>query len=239
MPKIIVAYDGTPHAEDALALARSLGALLGARIDLAYVYRADPSNRPPSDVVRGREQFLRREAATLLSRASGFDPGAPVARHAIAGTTTASALRELADREHAELIVFGSAHDGAAGRVHPGSAARRLLQSAHCAVAIAPDGFRKRALADALFAAVAHDDPERSARRSADALAARAKGTVSEDASEHADLLIVGSSGHASAGRVQTSASADRLIRASRVPVVVLAREHALGDADARGAQAA
>ena len=78
MPKIIVAYNGTPHAEDALALARSLGVLLGAQVDLAHVHRADPHDRSPSATVRGREEFLRREGKRC-SRARP-SPAAPAMR---------------------------------------------------------------------------------------------------------------------------------------------------------------
>lgn len=238
MPKIIVAYDGTPHADDALALGRSLATLLGAEVALAHVHRADPVHRSPSATVRGREDFLRREGEALLSRASETD-GAKVTRHAIAGTTTASALRQLADDENAELIVFGSAYDGPHEHVHPGSAARRLLQSAHRAIAVAPDGFRERERSAQLAVAFAHDDEHGSARRTAEALAARAGGTVHEDASERSDLLVVGSRAGGPAARVVTSAPADRVIRASRAPVVVLPYETALGVGGAASAAAA
>jgi nucleotide-binding universal stress UspA family protein len=236
MPKIIVAYDGTPHAEDALALARSLGELLGAEVDLAHVHRADPHDRSPSAIVRGREEFLRREGEAVLARAS--ESGAGGGRHAIAGTTTASALRELAEAEHAELIVFGSAHDGPPGHVHPGSAARRLLQSAHCAIAVAPDGYRERPSTGPLTVAFAHDE-DGSARHTAEALAARGAGSVAEDADAQSDLIVVGSQAGAPSGRVKTSASTDRLIRAARVPVIVLARDRAVGVGGAASVQAA
>jgi nucleotide-binding universal stress UspA family protein len=222
MPKIIVAYDGTPHADDALAFASSLGELLGAELALAHVHRADPGDRSPSAKVHGREDFLRRQGEAVLSRASAPAGGLTVSRHAIAGTTTASALRELADREHAELIVFGSAYDGPPGRVHPGSAARRLLQSAGSAIAIAPDGFRERTPSESLAVSYAQDDAHGSARRTAKALAAHAAGTAREDAEAEGDVLVLGSSAGAPSGRVKTSATSDRLIQAARVPVIVL-----------------
>ena len=234
MPKIIVAYNGTPHAEDALALARSLGELLGAQVDLAHVHRADPHDRSPSATVRGREEFLRREGEALLSRAT--ESGGT--RHAIAGTTTASALRELAEREHAELIVFGSAHDGPSGQVQPGSAARRLLQSAHCAIAVAPDGFRERPSTAQPTVTYAYDE-DGSARRTAEALAARGAVSVSEHADAESDLIVVGSHVGAPSGQLKTSASSDRLIRAARVPVVVLARDRVLGVGGAASVRAA
>ena len=57
----------------------------------------------------------------------------------------AKALDELARAEGTELIVLGSTHRGALGRVYPGSVAERLLSGGPCAIAIAPLGYADRA----------------------------------------------------------------------------------------------
>ncbi len=57
----------------------------------------------------------------------------------------AHALHDLAEAEHAELIVVGSSHTGRLGRVAPGSTGERLLHGAPCAVAVVPHGYRTRA----------------------------------------------------------------------------------------------
>jgi nucleotide-binding universal stress UspA family protein len=238
MPRIIVAYDGTPQAEDALALGRALSELVGGPIALAHVHRADPQDRSPSAAVVGREDFLRRESERMLARASDSLGAASVTSHALAGTTTASALRALAEDEHAELIVFGSAPSGPTGRVHPGSAARRLLHSARCAVAFAPEGFRNQKWSAPLTVAVAEDDADGSARHTAEALAAQAGGSVAVSPQGDADLLVVGSRAGAAAGALMTSAAAEQRIQAAREPVIVVARGVALGSALA-GARAA
>jgi nucleotide-binding universal stress UspA family protein len=228
MPKIIVAYDGTPHAEDGLALACALGELLDAELVLAHVHRADAADRSPSATVKGRAEFLRRESDTLLARAS--DAGnRPVTRRAIASTTTARGLRELADEEGAELIVFGSAHNGPPGRVHPGSAARRLSQSARRAIAVAPDGFREHHFSGPIAIASAHDDAQSSAHRTAEALAAAGGGTTQDADSGDAQLIVLGSSSDGPAGQVVTSAASDRLVQAAEVPVIVLPNGTPLG----------
>jgi nucleotide-binding universal stress UspA family protein len=49
-------------------------------------------------------------------------------------------LHELADYEKADLIVFGSAHDGSGERPHV-SIMERMVHGAPCAVAVAPDGY--------------------------------------------------------------------------------------------------
>ena len=61
-----------------------------------------------------------------------------------ANPSPAHALHDLAEAEHAELIVVGSSHTGRLGRVAPGSTAERLLHGAPCAVAVVPNGYRTR-----------------------------------------------------------------------------------------------
>jgi nucleotide-binding universal stress UspA family protein len=229
MADIIIAYDGTPHAEDALVLGRLLAELTGGSIGLAHVHRADPRNRPPSGTVSGREAFLRREGERLLAQASTQLEGVSATRHAVAGTTTASGLRRLADSEHAQVIVFGSAYNGPVGRVHPGSATRRLLHSARCAIAVAPAGLRERELRALGTVAFTLDDDADSARRSAEALAGRSGARVSESPDGGADLLIIGSTAGTPSGRVMTGAAAEQVIQGSAGPVIVLASGTPLG----------
>jgi nucleotide-binding universal stress UspA family protein len=239
MPKLIIAYDGTPHAEDALALGRKLAELIDGSLTLAHVHRADPRNRPPSGAVRGREAFLRRESERLLEQArTSLGDRQPVGSHAVAATTTARGLRELADQEGADLIVFGSAYNGPAGRVHPGSAARRLLHSARCAIAVAPDGLRERDPAAPRSIAYALDDSGESARTSAEALAGRDCTAVAAEQDAGADLLVIGSAA-AAEGRVMAGAAAEQAIQASTAPVIVLANGHPLEARAPRAMQAA
>src|SRR5262249_50740529 len=125
--KIIVAYDATPHADDALVLGRRLAERLQGTLVLAHVYRAGP--QAPA----GRDEFLHRQSEALLGAAAA--PGEET--RAVGATTTATGLRELAADEGALVIVLGSATDGPEGHAHPGSAARRLLQGAPSALAFA------------------------------------------------------------------------------------------------------
>jgi nucleotide-binding universal stress UspA family protein len=62
-----------------------------------------------------------------------------------ANPSPAHALHDLAEAEHAEIIVVGSSHTGRLGRVAPGSTGERLLHGAPCAVAVVPHGYRTRA----------------------------------------------------------------------------------------------
>jgi nucleotide-binding universal stress UspA family protein len=231
--KIIVAYDGTLHAKDALALGRSLSELTGASLAVAHVHRRGPQGRASSNVASGREAFLRRESEQLLAHALDSHDDHPVERYVLAGTTTASALRELAEAEGAELVVFGSAYHQRSGRVHPGSAARRLLHSAGFAIAIAPDGWRERGQLRLSTVAVAEDDEAESARDSAQHLTSLDDGRIVQWGEGEAQFLVVGSQRTSPAGKVMTSARSEQILRSSRVPAVVLPHKLALSFAKA------
>jgi nucleotide-binding universal stress UspA family protein len=56
-------------------------------------------------------------------------------------TSPAKVLHAVAAHESAELIVIGSSHRGALGRVFAGTTAERLLHGSPCPVAVAPKGF--------------------------------------------------------------------------------------------------
>jgi nucleotide-binding universal stress UspA family protein len=138
---VVVGYDGTPQAKDALALGAALAATTGDRLILAGAFGADP-------LLSGGELDSRR--AEVLDRlgqaAQELAPAVagPVERRAVLGTSAASALQELAEAEHPRALVLGSCHRGAVGRVVIGSVAERLLHGAPCPVVVA-----SRGLADA------------------------------------------------------------------------------------------
>jgi nucleotide-binding universal stress UspA family protein len=214
---ILIAYDGTPHADDAIALARLLAQATGAPLELAHVHRAG-ATASPSLAPRGRAAFLRGESERVLARGAQLLGDPDVRRHAVAATTTATGLRELAAGEGALMVVSGSARDVPPGRAHPGSAARRLLQGAPCALAFAPAGFRERTAPASAHVTVAHDDDGASAQLTAEALAGA--GT---------DLLVIGSRPDAPMGQVATNAIREQTIQASRIPILVVARGAPLG----------
>lgn len=218
---ILIAYDATPHSDDALALARLLARHTGAPLHLAHVHRADVPGSP-SLAPRGREDFLRREGERILVGGAEVLGDPTVTRHAIPGTTTATALRRLAEDLGASMIVFGSARDVPPGRAHPGSAARRLLHDGPSAVAFAPAGFRDRGVSGLGSVAVAHDDDSGTARSAAETFAV-GEGRIVEGADSAADLLIVGSRPGGRRGRVLTNASSEATIQASPAPVLVVA----------------
>jgi nucleotide-binding universal stress UspA family protein len=82
----------------------------------------------------------------------------------VEATSAARGLHEITAREHADLLVIGSTHDGALTRVVPGTVARRLLHGSPCPVAFAPRGFRPPAPGHAAVVGAAFDgSPESQA----------------------------------------------------------------------------
>jgi nucleotide-binding universal stress UspA family protein len=61
---------------------------------------------------------------------------------ALPGWSPARALHEAAEELGAGLLVIGSARDGHAGRLRPGSTATRLLHGAPCPVAVVPHSWQ-------------------------------------------------------------------------------------------------
>jgi nucleotide-binding universal stress UspA family protein len=217
---IIVAYDASPNAEDALALGNLLAHVTGAPLALAHVYRTpSQSPRDGAGVAEERAKLARRAADEVLSHGAQL-ADRDVARLAVGSTTTATGIRTIAGREHAALVLFGSAQRTLPGRVHPGSASRRLLHGLPCAVGLAPVSFREReSRLEAI--AVARDDPTRTAQRSAEALALLAGAEVAAGERD-GDLLVVGSAPGAQRGQVLVNAATNRLIQTAATPVVVV-----------------
>src|SRR5262245_36576818 len=231
---IIVAYDGSPNADDAAVFGSLLAAASAAPLILAHVYGAPkPAVRRSAATMHGRERFMRQRAADLLARGAEL-AGQDAACLAVASTTTATGMRTLAEREQAALVVFGSAHDTAPGRVHPGSAARRLLQVLPCAIAFAPVGYREHAPSELREVALAGEDATAAARTSAEALARVTGGRVSErgdhddPAEREGRVLLVGSAPSTDRARVIVNADAGQRIQTARAPVVVVPHDRPL-----------
>jgi nucleotide-binding universal stress UspA family protein len=134
---IIVAYDGSDRAQDALALGLRLRDPDGGRMTLAcaLVERPWGPHHASDDVPE--------EIGMMLAAARAQVPiGIHVALRAPAASSAARALTELAETEHADLLVIGSSRRIGDGRIHLERTAGRLLQGAPCAVAVAPAGLR-------------------------------------------------------------------------------------------------
>ena len=137
MSKIIVGVDGSDRSDGALALASSIARRAAAEIVLARAYPYDDAAGHLGDSARRHD--LREAAQRMLDRARE-QAGAElsITTRTVADPSPSRALHTLAEREGASLVVIGSSHRGAVGRVFAGTTAERLLHGSPCSVAVAP-----------------------------------------------------------------------------------------------------
>src|SRR6478609_9116830 len=100
--KIIVSYDDTDNDRDALALGRLL-AIAGAELSLAYVRHSYG------------ESLEQKEAEELLARGAASVGTPEMPKHVVINANTSVGLTELAEKEAADVIVFGSEYRTAPG----------------------------------------------------------------------------------------------------------------------------
>ena len=152
--KVIVGFDGSEHARDALALGVVLTAPGGELIVCCvHHFKTLSAHLDPA------EPHLDHAAAERCAEeATGLVSSVAVKPVLIAGAGTAIALQHTAKQQHADLIVLGSSDRGALGRVFVGSVTQETLHEVSCPVAIAPVGFQRHPT-DARVACVAvgHD----------------------------------------------------------------------------------
>jgi nucleotide-binding universal stress UspA family protein len=212
--KIIVSYDDTDNDRDALALGRLL-AYSGAELSLAYVRHSQGG------------ALEEREAEELLARGAASVGAPDMPRHVVVNAGTSVGLAELAERENADVIVFGSEYRTAPGTVKPGIPAHKLLLGGPAAIAIAPAGLRSHPSVSVNTIGVL-DEGDESARETANSLAAALGANVGEAGTGPVDLLVVGSRPESPRGKVTLSAASDYVVEAATYPVLVTPRGVAL-----------
>jgi len=170
---VVIGFDGSDQGRDALALARALGGP-EAKVIAACVYSYEPAHtgRPAADL--DYERSLREGAERVLSRAEGATETRP-----IPCGSPARGIHELAEEVGADLIVAGSTHHGAVGKVIVGSVGEKLLQGSPCPVAIAPKGFASEPARPFAAIAMAYDgSPESEQALALATMLARRDGSV-------------------------------------------------------------
>jgi nucleotide-binding universal stress UspA family protein len=212
--KIIVSYDDTDNDRDALALGRLL-AYSGAELSLAYVRHSQGG------------ALEEEEAEELLARGAESVGAPDMPRHVIVNAGTSVGLTELAERENADVIVFGSEYRTAPGTVKPGIPAHKLLLGGPAALAVAPAGLRSNPSVSVNTVGVI-DEGDPAARETAESLAAALGASVAEHGSGPLDLLVVGSRPESPAGKVTLSAASDYAVETATYPVLVVPRGRAI-----------
>jgi nucleotide-binding universal stress UspA family protein len=213
MTKVIISYDGTENDDDALAL----GKLLAGPEELALAYIRHSKELDPD-----REKLAQHDAEQRLEQGAELLGRPDVPKHVVFGASTGAALEELADREGASIVVFGSDYRTQPGHAEPPASAQRLLEIGDTAVGVAASGLRAEpgsAIATIAVVATGGDD---TAARSAEALAGAIGAQVIPLDGARADLIVVGSQPGAPAGRVALSGAARTALDASRGSVLVV-----------------
>jgi nucleotide-binding universal stress UspA family protein len=212
--RIIVSYDDTDNDRDALALGRLL-AFSGADLSLAYIRHSQGG------------ALEEKEAEDLLARGAESVGAPDMKRHVVVNPGTSSGLAELAERERADVIVFGSEYRTAPGAVAPGRPAHKLLLGGPAAIAVAPADFRSRPSVSINSVGLI-DEGDPIARQTAESLAAALGASVSQHGKGHCDFLVIGSRPESPEGKVTLSAASDYEMETSTCPVLVVPRGRAV-----------
>jgi nucleotide-binding universal stress UspA family protein len=189
---IIVSYDGTSNDDDAVALGKRL-AKNGASVALAYV-------RHTREFDPRREELAQHDAERRLDHGAALlgDPAVP--KHVVLSASTGEGLEQLAEREGASLIVFGSDYRTPPGHAEPGNTAQHLLEGGPIAIAVAAAGLRTEADGAIKSISVSSIDADDAAQQTASTLAGSTGAELVAAGNGTADLIVVGS--HGTDGRI-------------------------------------
>ena len=197
--RVLVGFDGSEPARDALVLAQRLadpdGELLLAYVEVhrGFGLPHGRHRQPPEDV--------------LAAGRAEVDGTFRVETVECEASSAARGLTELAEQTRVDLVVIGARHGSAERRTTPGATALRLLQGAPCAVAISPLGMREHERFH--HVGVAYDgSPE------ADVAVAAAYALAARDGTAVSMFLVLPASGVGAAG--ETSAQAEAALQSRR-----------------------
>lgn len=139
--RVLIGYDGSDGAADAVALARTLCGGTDARFLLVNVLPV-PGPPPVAGELLGYQEAS--EWKVFFAEAEKALAGHQVEHQVYIGGSAGKILNDTAETEAIDLAVVGSPHRGPLGRVILGSVAEGLLHGASVAVVAAPRGYRER-----------------------------------------------------------------------------------------------
>jgi len=137
--RVLVGLDGLDGGRDALSLARVLASSVGADVLAVSIIPYGPF---PVGFVPLDDETVR-DVAPSFDEAREMLAGLQVETLAFGGGSPAWVMSDYAEKGEVDLIVVGSPHRGALGRVFLGSVATSLLHGSVCPVAVAPRGYAK------------------------------------------------------------------------------------------------
>jgi nucleotide-binding universal stress UspA family protein len=141
---ILVGYDDTDSARDALALAGRLAQTEDAKVIAADVYSGDRYLFP----VPGYADWMLSVKDVAVETVRGARKAASVgADHlelkTVAANSPAHGLQDLAEDLDVDMIVVGPSERSRLGQALLGTTGQRLLHGSPCPVSVAPAGFRQ------------------------------------------------------------------------------------------------
>jgi nucleotide-binding universal stress UspA family protein len=136
---IVVGYDEREVSRDALALARLLADMTGARLVVAAVFPYDERHMGLDAYRHALAEDRQRVLAPLLDQLGGPEKAEA---QALGGHSAPHALHQLVEDSEADMVVIGSSERAELGRILAGTTAERLLHGSPCPVAVAPRGYR-------------------------------------------------------------------------------------------------
>lgn len=129
-PKVVVGFEDSSEGRDALRLGAELARADEVELVVAVVL----------DGLFADQEEIDLAAAPVLEAAKQALGDTQFSAHATSGSAP-EALHRLAERGEVDVLVVGSTHRGAAGRILPGGVGHRLLSGTPCPVAVAPRGY--------------------------------------------------------------------------------------------------
>lgn len=138
METVLVGFDGRESGHDALALGGELAQALRARLAVAHARESGGSADDPDPF---GDPARREEAVAELRRATEDLLGGDRFEWRELKGSAAAALTGEAENAGATMLVIGSTHRAAPGRMLLGTTGDRLFNGAPCPVAVAPRGY--------------------------------------------------------------------------------------------------
>lgn len=149
--RVIVAFDGSPASNDALALSARLARSPGSNLLVVCAFPFEslasiPFESRADRIASGDHRiFVRQDADAVLAEARATLPDdLDVTFRALGCESPLQGLRQLALSEMADVLVLGSTRRGRLGRLLHPSLARRVLRDPPCSVTVVPRNLRSR-----------------------------------------------------------------------------------------------